>query len=114
MKPGAEWLFQLSRRSLGPLMSCGCCPSDRKPCHSYFPVPSVGRRRSSPRARLGRRPDEKIAVAFREAYAQLKVKPNWFAALKNFFGVDALPSVMSLSAPRFRPSRPKVERLRES
>jgi hypothetical protein len=33
---------------------------------------------------------------------------------KNFLGVLALPSVMSLSAARFRPSRPKVERLRES
>ena len=55
-----------------------------------------------------------MAVAFREAYAQLNVNPNWLAARKNFFGVVALPSVMSLSAARLRPSRPNVERLRVS
>ncbi len=81
MKPGAEWLFQFRRSPSGPLMSCGCWSPERKPRHSYLPLPSVGRRRSRPRARFGRKPDEKFAVALREAYAQLNVNPNWFAAL---------------------------------
>ena len=38
----------------------------RKPCQSYAPVPSVGRRRSSPGARRGSCPDEKYAVACRD------------------------------------------------
>src|SRR5215213_8271054 len=112
MKPGAEWLFQLSRSPPGPLTACGCWRPDRKPFHSYLPVPSVGRRRSSPRARLGSRPDVKYAVALRDAYAQLNVNSNWFAVFQNFRGVDALPAVMSCRAARLRPSRPKVERLR--
>ena len=56
----------------------------------------------------------KYAVALRETYAQLKVKPNWLAAVQKRSGVVALPSVMSFSAPRLRPSRPNVERLRAS
>ena len=56
----------------------------------------------------------KNAVALRETYAQLNVKPNWFAALQKRSGVVALPSVMSFSAPRLSASRPNVERLRAS
>src|SRR5262245_10082215 len=76
MKPGADRLFQLRSRPPGPLVSCGCFFVVRKRTHSYFPFPSVGRRRSRPFARRGRYPDEKYAVLLRETYAQLNVNPN--------------------------------------
>jgi hypothetical protein len=43
----------------------------------------------------------------------LKVNPNWFAVRQKRDGLDAFPSVMAFSAPRFRASRPNVERRRE-
>src|SRR6185369_3727546 len=113
MNPGADRLFQLRRSPPGPLESCGCLFFERNPIHSYCPVPMVGRRRSSPLGRFGRYPDEKYAVRFRDTYAQLKVKPNWLAVRQKRDGEDALPSVMSFSAPRLSPSRPNVERFRE-
>ena len=54
-----------------------------------------------PFARSGRRPELKNAVFSREVYAQLNVNPNLFAVLWNFFGVFALPPVMSCRAARF-------------
>ena len=111
-KPGADWLFQFSSRPFGPDTSCGCWRWDRKPVHSLLPSPIVGSRRSRPRGRTGIRPDEKNAVSFREAYAQLNVNSNSLAASKNRRAVSALPSVMSLSAARLSPSRPNVERFR--
>jgi hypothetical protein len=79
MKPGAAWLFQLSSSPSGVHEPCGCSQPLRKPRHSYWPVPTVGSRRSRPGARRGSRPDVKNAVFPRPAYAQLNVKPNWLA-----------------------------------
>ena len=115
MKPGADWLFQFSSSPLGPadVVRVLVAAQEAPP----LVVAGAEGRAAAGRGRglaSGAGPDEKYAVAVREAYAQLNVKPNWFAASKNRCGVVALPSVMSFSAPRLRPSRPNVERLRVS
>src|SRR5262249_38211448 len=76
MNPGADLLFQLRGRPRGPVNASGFFFVLRKGSPSFFPFPSVGRRRSRPFARRGRYPDEKYAVLLRETYAQLNVNPN--------------------------------------
>src|SRR6266511_3309082 len=47
--------------------ACGCLEVGRNPCHSYAPVPMVGRPRSTPSARTGTRPLENIAMLLMSA-----------------------------------------------
>jgi len=65
--PRSDANVQFRSSPFGPASLWGCCHQGRNPRHSYCPVPTVGRRRSRPDARLGRSPEEKYAVLVRDA-----------------------------------------------
>ena len=78
-------------------------------------MPSVGQAAVESRRTLGKEAGREVGGRRRATRsAQLNVKPNSFAMSKKRSGEVALPSVMSFSATRLRPSRPNVERLRVS
>jgi hypothetical protein len=61
-QPFAGRLFQLTIVPARGFTACGWRLRETKPRQSYSPVPSVGRRGFVPRARIGMRPDENIAM----------------------------------------------------
>src|SRR3954465_9828157 len=63
-KPFAGLLFQLTSLPDDGLASCGWPFAERKPFHSYLPVPFVGRRGSTRLSRIGSRPARDRAMIF--------------------------------------------------
>src|SRR4051812_49968077 len=61
-KPFAGLLFQFTSLPDGGLAWCGWPFAERKPFHSYLPVPFVGRRGSTRLSRIGSRPAEYVAM----------------------------------------------------
>jgi len=60
-------LFQLTIAPLDGSTMCGCDMGASQPCHSYDPLPFVGRPGLTPGARSGKRPLEYIAMCFESA-----------------------------------------------
>src|SRR3954453_2352939 len=79
-KPFAGLLFQLTSLPDGGLAWCGWPFADRKPFHSYLPVPFVGSRGSTRLSRTGSRPAEYVAMFLSSAYAMLNVNGEVAAA----------------------------------
>src|SRR4051795_7051977 len=79
-KPFAGLLFQLTSLPDDGLASCGWPFAERKPFHSYLPVPFVGSRGSTRLSRIGSRPAEYVAMFLSSAYATLNVNGEVAAA----------------------------------
>src|SRR3954454_25147375 len=78
--PLAGLLFQFTSLPDHGLAWCGWPFADRKPFHSYLPVPFVGRRGSTRLSRIGSRPAEYVAMFLSSAYATLNVNGEVAAA----------------------------------
>src|SRR3954464_30877 len=83
--PGAVLFVQFTSLPDAGFASCGWAFGDRKPFHSYLPVPFVGSRGSTRLSRIGSRPAEDVAMFLSSAYATLNVNGEVAAAAANDF-----------------------------